>query len=300
MPFLDAWRDLLAIPLALAFIGLGGALHVASGWRRAAAFATAPLIIVAPWIASTEAPGVRFVCAGGTALALFRNLDLARDRPAYDALRRAIHVMSVVDSRRVTRTAPGLEWVAWRRVVGFGVPTAVTTWLLIGLGPPADLGRVAWWLLGAVWAYTSIEALTATARAVARLLGFSLPTLHRDPILARSLSEFWGQRWNLCVRSMLHDHCFWPLARRAGVAAAVLGSFAASAALHFWLILPAGGLAMASSMGAYFLLQGLLVLLERRIGVARSCRPLQHAWTVSGVVLPLPLFLEPLLTLAFR
>lgn len=207
--------------------------------------------------------------------------------------------MSVVDSRRVTRTAPGLDRVAWLRVVGFGVPTAVTTWLLLWLETPADLGRVAWWLLGAVWAYTSIEALAASACVIARFVGFVLPKLHDDPILARTLGEFWGQRWNLCVRSMLHDHCFWPIARRAGVPAAVVGTFAASAALHFWLVLPAGGLELASSMGAFFLLQGLLVLLERRIGVARFSRPLQHAWTVSGVVLPLPLFLEPLLTLAF-
>ncbi|MEO8901248.1 MAG: hypothetical protein ABI627_06960 [Polyangiaceae bacterium] len=65
--------------------------------------------------------------------------------------------------------------------------------------------------------------------------------------------------------------------------------------LHFWLTLAAGGVLLAASMALYFLVQGLLVLFERRLNVATWRRPLQHLWTTSCMLVTLPLLLEPLL-----
>ena len=122
--------------------------------------------------------------------------------------------------------------------------------------------------------------------------------MHADPILSKTLSEFWSERWNLSIHRLLYEHTFLPLARRAGVLAGVLGAFAASACLHFWFAVAAAGWAMALSIGAFFLLQGVLVIVERRIGVRRWHPLAQRAWTVGSVLVPLPLLLEPVLRIA--
>ena len=79
---------------------------------------------------------------------------------------------------------------------------------------------------------------------------------------------------------------------------AVVGTFAASALLHFWFALAAAGLAMALSLAGFFLIQGLLVVVERRIAVRRWPPLAQRAWTAGCVLLPLPLLLEPVLRIA--
>jgi hypothetical protein len=44
----------------------------------------------------------------------------------------------------------------------------------------------------------------------------------------------------------------------------------------------------------FFLLQGVFILLERRLRVARWRPALAHVWTVALLVLSSPLFIEPL------
>jgi hypothetical protein len=209
-------------------------------------------------------------------------------------------LISVIDSRRLKRLAPCIDRASWLRVGAFGLPTAITVWLLLRSGTASGVaGYSVRWMFGALWAYTSIETLAALAVASGRLAGVEFPKLHDNPILSRTLGEFWGQRWNLSVHYMLLDHCFRPLARRAGFSIAILGTFAASAVLHSWLVLAAGGLLMAASMASFFLLQGVLAIVEQRLGVRHWRRPMQHGWTMGCVLLTLPLLLEPLLKIAF-
>ncbi len=80
---------------------------------------------------------------------------------------------------------------------------------------------------------------------------------------------------------------------------AIIGTFAASALLHFWVTLAAAGQTMAASMAAYFLIQGALVLAERALAVRHWQNPLQRAWTAGCLLLPLPLLLDPLLAITF-
>lgn len=92
--------------------------------------------------------------------------------------------------------------------------------------------------------------------------GVEAQPIMANPILSKTLSEFWGKRWNLGFRQLAHDMIFHPLHRRIGVAAASLLVFLASGLIHDLVIsLPArGGYGLPTG---YFLLQGLGVSLER-------------------------------------
>ena len=74
-----------------------------------------------------------------------------------------------------------------------------------------------------------------------------------------------------------------------------MAAFFASAALHAYAVLCGIGTAMALVMLAYFLVQGLLVLLERLLGVQRWSHAAAHAWLLSVMILTSPLFVEPAL-----
>ena len=82
------------------------------------------------------------------------------------------------------------------------------------------------------------------------------------PILSKTLSEFWGKRWNLGFRQLAHDLIFRPLHKRIGVGAASLLVFVVSGLIHDLVIsLPArGGYGLPTG---YFVLQGVGVSLER-------------------------------------
>jgi len=82
------------------------------------------------------------------------------------------------------------------------------------------------------------------------------------PIVSKTLSEFWGKRWNLGFRQLAHDLIFHPLHKRIGVNAASLLVFLVSGLIHDLVIsLPArSGYGLPT---AYFLLQGVGVSLER-------------------------------------
>jgi predicted DCC family thiol-disulfide oxidoreductase YuxK len=99
-----------------------------------------------------------------------------------------------------------------------------------------------------------------------RSAGVAADPVMRAPLLARSLADFWGARWNTAFNILVHNLAFRPLARRAGVAWATLGVFLISGVIHDIVIsLPArGGFGLPTG---YFILQGVGVLIERsRIG----------------------------------
>lgn len=293
--------DWVAFPITVALCGLSGVINGPTASRRALAAVVVALMLFTPWLASHESPVTRFLCACGGVVAVFRNLDLYRNPRNWSAARRAAHMLSVIDSRSFQRVRPHIDRMSWVRVVGFGLLTATTAWFLRHSGTDANAisDRLIRWSLAAVWAYCSAETLLAVILALLHLGGVEVPKLHDNPILSRTLREFWGCRWNLVVHRMLVDHCFRPLMRRTSVSAAVFGTFVASAAFHFWVTLAPAGLGQAGSMATFFLIQATLTSLEQPINVQRWHHALQRAWTVSCVLLSLPLLLEPLLRIAF-
>ena len=104
--------------------------------------------------------------------------------------------------------------------------------------------------------------------------GVNAPPIMDIPILASSLSEFWGRRWNLAFRDLAHTYVFRPFVRRLGVARATMAVFLTSGAVHDFVIsVPSrAGFGLPT---LYFAIQGLGLLIERsrwgiRLGWAGS------------------------------
>ena len=95
-----------------------------------------------------------------------------------------------------------------------------------------------------------------------RVLGVPVTPIMRCPIAATSLTEFWGRRWNLAFRDLVHCLVFRPMTRCWGGTAALWAAFAVSGLAHELVIsVPAGaGYGLPT---AYFLLQALGMALER-------------------------------------
>jgi hypothetical protein len=171
----------------------------------------------------------------------------------------------------VTKTMAGigLLWVAARHA-----PTALLRgWIgLLGLVLVLHFGL--FHLIALFWQSQGVAAAPIMAK----------------PILSKSLSEFWGKRWNLGFRQLAYDLIFQPLHKRIGVVAASLLVFLASGLIHDLVIsLPAhGGYGLPTG---YFLLQGMGVSLERsplgrKLGLQRGF----SGWLFMFVVTAGPAF----------
>ena len=121
-------------------------------------------------------------------------------------------------------------------------------------------------------------------------VGVDAQPIMSKPILSKTLSEFWGKRWNLGFRQLAHDLIFRPLHKRVGVATAGLLVFVASGLIHDLVIsLPArGGYGLPTG---YFILQGLGVMLERsRLGRRLGLQTGPTAWIFMVLVTAVPAF----------
>ena len=137
-----------------------------------------------------------------------------------------------------------------------------------------------------------------------RSAGISAQPIMQHPLESKSLSEFWGKRWNLGFRQLSHDWIFAPFRKHFGIAIATLAAFAASGLIHDLVIsVPArGGYGLPT---AYFLAQGIGVLIERsalgvKLGLSRGATGwlwmavftaapayfLFHPWFAMRVMLP--------------
>jgi hypothetical protein len=196
-----------------------------------------------------------------------------------------------------TRSLPG----GWR-LIGNGLVRLAVGALLLAAARRA-------WAAGSVLAATAL-ALPALSLMLHfgifnllaggwRLLGARCDALFRAPLRSRSLTEFWGRRWNLAFSEMTALGIYRPLAPRVGRPAAMVAAFFASGLLHEIAI----SLPVYRGFGlplSYFTLHGLLRLAEQRL--ERAGHPvwrrawLGRAWTLFWLVAPLPiLFHRPFL-----
>ncbi len=188
---------------------------------------------------------------GGAAVAARRSLGYLFAWPGMDATR------FLAPDPAVARP-PTREWIFATAKVAGG---AALIWLGVRT-LPGDASLLAGWvgMTGIIFVlHFGVFHLLSLAW---RRTGVNAAPLMRAPILARSLAEFWGRRWNAAFNELAHRLVFRRAARVWNAVTATVLVFAGSGVLHDLVIsLPArGGFGRPT---AYFLIQGVAVLAER-------------------------------------
>jgi alginate O-acetyltransferase complex protein AlgI len=123
-----------------------------------------------------------------------------------------------------------------------------------------------------------------------RQAGVTASPIMENPVLSRSLGEFWGRRWNMAFNEPAFRFAFRPLARLTSPPLASLMVFGVSGVVHeLVLSVPArGGYGWPT---AYFLVQG-LGLAAQRTKLARSSGLGRGAlgWLFTALVTASPVF----------
>ncbi len=280
----------LTLIAPLIWAGLLALLVGPSRGRRTVAIVLGALSLAAPYFAPTEIAIVRGACATLVAAQFMMLLDLALDPRAWSSRQRVLRVIAFVDPSvaRPRRKAPDRSLVL--RLLGFGSLSALMLWL--AMSAEAPLLR---WAAGLVLAYATFEVLHASVVIPLQWAGVEQPPFHSDPILSRSVAEFWGERWNRVISGWLRAHCFRPLARRRRARLGIALAFAVSAALHAYIFWPAVGARLALMVGLFFAVQPLFVLAERALTLRRRPVWVARAWTLGALGLSSPLFIGPFL-----
>jgi hypothetical protein len=96
-----------------------------------------------------------------------------------------------------------------------------------------------------------------------RTRGHAVVPLMNEPAHARTIAEFWGQRWNRAFRDLVHPLVLRPLHRRYGPTPVLLACFVVSGLVHELVISVPAGAGYGLPFG-YFMLQAAGQLIERR------------------------------------
>ena len=121
--------------------------------------------------------------------------------------------------------------------------------------------------------------------ALLRTRGYDVSPPFRNPVVSRSLSEFWGRRWNLAFSEMTSLAVYRPLRARIGRGPAVTAAFLFSGLLHELAISAPVRAGWGLPMG-YFALHAIGMGIERRTPLSGWGGMI---WTIAWVLLPLPL-----------
>lgn len=159
----------------------------------------------------------------------------------------------------------------------WGLTKLVFGLLLLFVGVPAaihDNPLIAGWVGMAGLVFVLHFGLAHLLSICWRLKVIDAEPIMNAPILATSLSDFWGRRWNLAFRDVAFGQIFRPLVGSLGILWATMAVFLVSGVVHDLIIsIPAQGGGGGPTL--YFLIQGFGLLLERsrvgqRIGLGRG------------------------------
>ena len=265
----------------------------------------AAILLPLPLIFGREDIVVRFLFSVLAALKIARCVELATDRVKDTAMvvdwRRFIiwqmtgsdTVWPRSDAERRANRMQGLRLLVEGGLYAAAVGALVWVLSLVPSWPDAVWSRSLAMLL--IMGLT-LPALTAFTSIGPLLMGIKVERVMRHPLLARSLHEFWGRRWNIAFRDIAHRGVYRPLRDRGlPVWLAVIGVFAVSGIAHEYLVLTSVG-SHAGEMSAFFLSQALLVLIERPLLQRMPARiqvPLGYLWMWGALLVTAPLFFDP-------
>lgn len=250
-----------------------------------------------PFLVPEEHVLVRTALTFGTGLFFIRAIDLARDRRACPLLDRIWLMFAMWDVRERKPIPRGLDVRAFLAFVGYAAIVGAGIGLVTLAAPSLDspFRLAVRWLGGALIIYGAADATNSFLVTSLGLGGMRPPPQHNAPVLARTVREFWAERWNLNIQAWFRRHAFLPFARRGHRRLGIAAGFTASALLHFWLVAVPIGVLWAIPMGLFFVVQGGFALIETKLAITKWSRPWQHVWTVSVLLGSSPLFVEPML-----
>jgi hypothetical protein len=167
--------------------------------------------------------------------------------------------------------------------------------------PDSGLWLPVRWLAGGIMALAFAEMATACFPLVATALGITVPPLMQSPWRSASVGEFWAKRWNIFAsEKVFRPFCFGPLARR-GIGLVLFAAFALSAVGHMLLaFITLGWWRISIVCGAFFLVQPVLIIIERQLGVRHWRLAAGRTWTLAALAVTSPLFVEPMLQVIER
>jgi hypothetical protein len=296
---LPAWAAaLILVPLGF----LSGVVLGRSPVRRTASLALGLAGMTLPFLVEPDPPLYRAFLALGSMLPPLKVTQLWSDADRHGPLFRGWHFISPFDARRTRRIPPRLDARQLLAAVAYGVVGIGSLYVYPHLASLPDAAReLSRLALGLVTVYCIVDMGAALVRGGHALAGVDVPPIQQQPVLSRSVAEFWGKRWNHAVSEYLGQIFFMPWARRRQPFIGLLLAFGVSAAVHAWLILvPLQDLWPTLAMGAFFVLQAPILALERRLNVARWQPLPARVWTVLALLGPSPLFVDPMLRLFSR
>lgn len=273
-----------------------------AGWRRNLALGLGVAALCAPFLAP-EASVLRAAAALYLLWTVAKIFDLSRDPVERAPGFRLAQALVLHDLRRDGYHQAGARprfraGLLASAIVNLTLAVAllhVAVFMTTGLQSPWS------WLLrysaGLGLAYFGVQGALESFEFIYRCAGLEPATLHRRPILSRSIGEFWGRRWNRVVGGWLFATFYRPIATRGLPRLAIFGAFTGSALLHFYFTWAAVGVEWGLVMASFFFLQVPLLLLERRWRQERWPEPLRRAWTLGWLALTSPLFVEPTLAI---
>lgn len=245
--------------MAAAATAAAAAMRFPPGWQRMA-------LLVAALFAGFKA--VSLPRAGAVRTLLYVSLWPGMGPAPFEA------------ERRPDRLAGGLLWR--------GFCEAAAGVALLGAGAASSLSECAkaWLSIGGALVTVHLGLFDMLAGAWRRI-GFPVGRICPSPWRSRSLSEFWGRRWNMAFHIVMRDRVYGPIGRRWGNGPAVAAVFLLSGVLHELVIsVPAGGGYGLPTL--YFALHGLIVMAEKRGAIAGG------RWLTAAAVLgPLPILFHP-------
>lgn len=282
----------LVAALALGALGVFiAACAGASRARRAAVLMLALSSLAITASVPEELVFARGLFALANLLFLMRAIDLVRERESSPFSVRLALMFVVYDARETRACVPRLPRVLF--VQGLACATLAVVSLWAALHSARGLFT---WLFGTVFVYSSADAAQRLTTAFHRARGVVIPPQHENPILSRSVAEFWSRRWNINVSTWLRRHWYRPLAERGYPRAGLAAAFFVSALFHWWLIHVPLGWSASLPMAVFFLVQAALIFVERALGLGRRATWQRHAWTVGVMLSTSPLFVSPFLS----